>query len=77
MKRSWQLAALVAILSLASWLDSPGTARASLPYCADYAMKSCSPDDPLFLCDYHVFPYPTYVCECTLFQGSYIWECAP
>lgn len=76
MKRSWQLVALVAILSLASWLGSPGMARAFTPNCANYQGKTCSPDDPLFLCGWPGNP-ATYVCECTYFGGNYTWWCAP
>lgn len=72
MKRAWQLLALAAVLSVTSWLGFPSAAHA-FPPCSNYQGKACTPPDSV-LCN---GPLVTYACDCTEYQGKYIWLCTP
>jgi hypothetical protein len=73
MKRAWQLIALVAVLSLVSWLGSSRPADA-YPSCALYQGHSCKAGAPSFLCGAGDF---NWVCNCTGSGEDLTWVCAP
>ena len=74
MRKAWQLIALAAVLTLATWLGSPKVAQA-YPSCSLFQGKKCLVGSPPMYCGAGDF---NFLCNCVEnSEGDHIWVCAP